>query len=266
LVLDWAGTTVDFGSRAPIVALLATFERFGVPISEAEAREPMGRAKRDHLASLLANPAIATRWREARGSASTEQDLDTIYAEFLALQAECVVAASPVIAGCPAAIAACRELGLRIGSSTGYPRDLLAGVIERAAGEGYSPDLALSADDVSPGRPAPWLVLENARRLGVYPPAAILKVDDTPAGVEAGRNAGAWSIGVVHSGNEVGLSPEALEALAPHERDQRFAAASRKLTAAGAHLLIDTIADLPTAIDRVNARLAEGRGPDTPVV
>ncbi|MGL4512359.1 MAG: phosphonoacetaldehyde hydrolase [Lacipirellulaceae bacterium] len=265
VVLDWAGTTVDFGSRAPIMALLAAFEQTGVPITEAEARAPMGRAKRDHLDELLTNPAIAARWREARGADPNERDLDAIYGEFLVLQAECVVAASPVIEGCPAAIDACRSRGLKIGSSTGYPRSLLDGVIARAATEGYSPDVALSADDVAPGRPAPWLILENARRLGVFPASAIANVDDTPAGIESGRNAGAWCVGVVRSGNEVGLSESALAALPSAERDAKLAVAAERLVAAGAHLLIDTIADLPDAIDRINGQLVAGRGPDEAV-
>ncbi len=261
LVLDWAGTTVDFGSRAPVAAMQAAFEQTGVPISEAEARRPMGKAKRDHLEAILSDPAVGARWREAKGQAWSEPDLDQIYEEFLGLQAETVAEFSGVIEGCVEVIAQCRRQGIKIGSTTGYTRPLLDKVAERAAREGYQPDVMLSADDISPGRPAPWLCFEAARRMGVYPLAAVVKVDDTPAGVAAGRNAAAWSIGVVASGNEVGLSPEALAALSPGERQQRFETARQTLQQAGAHLLIDTIAELPTAIEHINGLLKSGKLP-----
>lgn len=261
VVLDWAGTTVDFGSRAPIVAILAACEEAGTPVTEQEARRPMGRAKRDHLRDLLADPAVCQRWRDRTGAAPGEADVDALYTNFLRLQAECVRTHSAVIPGCPAAIAACRELGVKIGSSTGYTRELLEAVADRAADEGYRPDLMLGADDVSPGRPAPWLITENARRLGVFPLSAVVKVDDTPTGVTAGRNAGVWSVGVLRSSNEIGLTEAALGELPTEEQAKRSAVASERLTAAGAHFLIDTIAELPALIERINQRLAAGERP-----
>ncbi len=260
-VLDWAGTTVDFGSRAPIAAILAACEQAGVPVSEMEARAPMGRAKRDHLQALLTQPAVAARWRNKHGHEPTATDIDTLYHDFLTLQAECVVSHSGVIEGCVTAIEAARQLDLAIGSTTGYTKELLAPVAERARAEGYVPDVMLSADDVSPGRPAPWLCCEAARQLGVFPMAAVVKVDDTPAGVAAGRNAGAWSVGVVASGNEVGLSAAAFAALPTEQRETALVTARARLTEAGAHFLIDTIVELPAVVRRINEKLAAGVGP-----
>lgn len=260
-VLDWAGTTVDYGSRAPILAILSAFEQAGVPVSEAEARRPMGRAKWDHLHALLTDDRVAARWTETKKKAPTTQDVDAIYNDFLSLQAECLVGASGVIDGCVEAIEQTRQLGIKIGSSTGYSRDQLAAVSRRAKEEGYEPDLMLSADDISPGRPAPWLCVENARRLGATSLTAVVKVDDTPAGVIAGRNAGAWSVGVVHSGNEVGLSHEAFEGLDDVSRRSILHTAEESLKKAGAHFLIDTIAELPAVINRINERLASNDRP-----
>jgi phosphonoacetaldehyde hydrolase len=59
VILDWAGTMIDHGSRAPVIALLAVFADSGVPLSESEARVDMGRAKRDHIRAILAMPRIA---------------------------------------------------------------------------------------------------------------------------------------------------------------------------------------------------------------
>ncbi len=43
IILDWAGTTMDFGCMAPAVVFQQVFEKAGVPISMEEARIPMGR-------------------------------------------------------------------------------------------------------------------------------------------------------------------------------------------------------------------------------
>ncbi|GAF89062.1 unnamed protein product, partial [marine sediment metagenome] len=59
VVFDWAGTMIDFGCRAPVVALREVFAEAGVEISKAEARMDMGKAKRDHVRALLAMPRIA---------------------------------------------------------------------------------------------------------------------------------------------------------------------------------------------------------------
>ena len=72
VVFDWAGTMIDFGSRAPVVALCRAFAAEGVTIEEAEARADMGMAKRDHIRALLA----AGRADEAEAAAEVlPQDL-----------------------------------------------------------------------------------------------------------------------------------------------------------------------------------------------
>jgi beta-phosphoglucomutase-like phosphatase (HAD superfamily) len=38
VIFDWAGTMVDFGCRAPVIALLEAFGRHGVTLTEEEAR------------------------------------------------------------------------------------------------------------------------------------------------------------------------------------------------------------------------------------
>ena len=68
VVFDWAGTMVDFGCMAPVEALIEVFAGEGVPISDAEARRDMGKAKHDHLTAIMADPASprAGRPRKAR--------------------------------------------------------------------------------------------------------------------------------------------------------------------------------------------------------
>ena len=52
MVLDWAGTTVDFGCMAPVATFMQAFAETGVPITVAEARAPMGMPKWQHIQAI----------------------------------------------------------------------------------------------------------------------------------------------------------------------------------------------------------------------
>ncbi|RUL89186.1 phosphonoacetaldehyde hydrolase [Tautonia sociabilis] len=251
--LDWAGTTIDHGSRAPVEVFVEVFRRSGVEITAAEARGPMGMAKREHIAALLAMPRVAASWQAKTGRPPDESDLDRLYADFLPLQREVLARHCDVIAGVPEVIAECRRRGLKIGSSTGYTRELMEVVAPLAAEGGYQPDTILCADDAPRGRPAPWLNFRCAERLDVFPMSRVVVVDDTVPGIQAGRNAGAWTVAVTRTGNSLGLSAEELDRLSPEERATRIAAASIALRNAGAHAVIESVADLLPVLDRLEA-------------
>ena len=180
VLFDWAGTTVDYGSRSPVKVFLEIFHRMGIEITEAEARGPMGQAKREHIASVLAVPRVSVAWQNKFGSAPCIADVDKLYADFLPLQLSVLSQGSDVIPGIPQLVNELRNRGLKIGSSTGYTRALMDAVIPKAAEQGYSPDVVVCSDEVPAGRPMPLLNFRCCEALGIYPPASVLVVDDTP--------------------------------------------------------------------------------------
>ncbi|WP_448661302.1 phosphonoacetaldehyde hydrolase [Sphingomonas sp. CJ20] len=248
VILDWAGTMIDFGSRAPVVALCTLFERAGVPIGEDEARADMGVAKRDHIRALLAQPRIAAAWTERHGAAPTEADGDELFADTAPLMREAARDCATLIPGAADVAQWLRAGGVLLGSCTGYTREMMADILPRAAEQGYRPDCLVCAGDTPAGRPSPLMLWQNLVTLGVWPAAACVKVDDAAVGIAEGLAAGAWTVGVAASGNGVGLSLAALDALAPKDRADRIAASAQALRDAGAHVVIDTIADLPAAL------------------
>jgi len=249
VVFDWAGTMIDFGSRAPVVALRAVFAEAGVPVTEAEARVDMGRAKADHIRALLARPRVAAAWAGAHGrtpdEAAAAMLLDRIGPAMRAAARDHAV----LIPGAAEVVARLREAGVRIGSCTGYTRAMMADILPRAAEQGYAPDALVCAGETAAGRPSPLMLWKNLVDLGVWPAGACVKVDDAVVGIAEGLGAGVWTVGVAASGNGVGLSAEALAALDPADRAERVAAARAALKAAGAHVVIDTVADLPAALE-----------------
>lgn len=254
ILLDWAGTTVDYGSRAPAQVFLEIFRRRGVEITEAEARGPMGRSKREHIATVAALPRVSALWNQKYGHEPCDADVQAMYDDFLPLQKKVLARGSDVIPGVPAAIAACRELGLKIGSTTGYTRELMEVVAPLAAQQGYSPDVIVCSDDVSAGRPAPWMNFRAAEHLGAFPMSSVLVVDDTPVGIEAGRNAGAITVAVTLTGNSLGLTESEVAALSADDLKSRLAVIERQFRDVGADFVVGSVAEIPELIVQLPKR------------
>lgn len=261
IVLDWAGTTVDHGCMAPAIVFQKIFQQRGVEITAAQAREPMGRAKRDHIAAVAAMPLVASRWHEVFGRECSSTDVDAMYADFLPLQKEILGDHSEVIAGVAPVVDECRRSGLRIGSSTGYTQELMSVVVPAAAANGYSPDCVLCSEDAPIGRPAPFLLYEAAMRLKISRLWHVVKVDDTAVGIQAGRNAGCWTVGVTSTGNGVGLSAADWSLLGHSEQAARRESAGAVLQDAGCHFLVETVADLMPILREIDSRLVAGERP-----
>jgi phosphonoacetaldehyde hydrolase len=261
VIFDWAGTTVDFGSLAPVAAFTRLFAAQGIDLNLDEARGPMGTEKREHIRQLCALPRVAAAWRELRDTAPDEAAIDRLYQEFVPLQIAAIRDSAQLIPRCREVMTALRGRGIRIGANTGYSRDMLDVLAAAAAEQGYRPDSSICATEVPRGRPFPHMSLKNAIELEVATVHACVKVDDTVPGIEEGLNAGMWTVAVAISGNEVGLSPADWEALSPAEQQQRRHAAYTRLRASGAHYVIDSIADLLPYIEVIERRLARGEQP-----
>lgn len=253
VILDWAGTTVDFGCRAPVSVLQRIFAECGVELESTEARHGMGLFKADQIRRILELPRVSGAWVRMHGAEPGELEVHLLYKRFLPIQIECVVEYSDVIPGVPAAVGFLREKGMKIATTTGYTRGMLDPVIAKAASQGYRPDATVCPDEVSQGRPAPYMCWRALTALEIWPANAAVKIGDTPVDIEEGRNAGMWTIGVAATGNEVGLSANELNSLPEPERARRIEAARARLSAAGADVVIDSLAEIEAGFDRLTA-------------
>lgn len=260
-IFDWAGTVIDHGSLAPMGVFVKAFARFGVDITIPEARGPMGMAKRDHIRTLMHQPRIAAAWTAAQKTAPDEAAIDRVYEVFVPMNEEVVADYATMIEGAVDTVTALRARGLKIGSTTGYTRSIMARVLPLAAAQGYAPDNLVCAGDLPTGRPTPAMMYRSFLDLGIGPARGVVKVDDTPVGIAEGLNAGTWTVGVALTGNAFGLTPAETAALAPADFAARRAAAVAELARAGAHYVIDTVADLMPVIDAIEGRLARGERP-----
>ena len=168
---------------------------------------------------------------------------------------------SDLIPGVADAVERMRRRGLKIGSTTGYTRPMLEILLKKAATQGYEPDCSLVPDDVGGGRPLPWMCYEIAVRLKVFPLESFVKVGDTVADIEEGLNAGMWTVGVIRTGNMVGLTQAEFDALSLAEREKCLQTGRERLMDAGTHYVIDNVSDFDPVFDEIDARLQRGHRP-----
>lgn len=261
IIFDWAGTTVDFGSCAPILAFQRLFADQGVEIEVSEARAPMGLEKRDHIAALLNMPRIAQAWKTLHGQDANQADIDRLYQDFIPYQLDAIPQCADLVPGALETFKDLRTRNIKIGSNTGYASMMMPELIKKAAQQGYVPDCIVTATDVTRGRPYPDMLWKNLIQLGTSDIKSVVKVDDTVVGIHEGLNAGCWTVGLAVSGNEVGMSYEAWQNCTSEEQSQLKTKAYNTMQGSGAHYVIDTIADLPSILDQIEKRLTQGEKP-----
>lgn len=261
VILDWAGTVVDFGSFAPTQIFVEAFKEFGIEVSLEESRGPMGMGKWDHIRTLCNVPEIAERYREKFGRTPTDDDVTAIYERFMPLQIEKIAVHSGIIPGALESIQTLRDKGLKIGTCSGYPKIVMDKVVELAEKNGYSPDCVVATDEVPNGRPYPAQSLQNVISLGISDVAACVKVDDTWPGILEGRSAGMWTVALTCSGNALGLTYEEYKNLDKAQLDKERQRIQKIFEGSKPHYLIDTIAELPQVIEDINLRLSKGELP-----
>jgi phosphonoacetaldehyde hydrolase len=261
VILDWAGTAVDYGSFAPTVVFQRLFESQNVKITPEDARSGMGLMKKDHLRTILARPSVAAAWQAVHGAPASEADIDNLFNNFVPLQLAVLKDYAEPIPGVLDTLKTLRQQGLKIGSTTGYIRSMMDMLAPEAERRGYAPDCIVCPDEVPAGRPYPWMCYQNAMRLGVYPMQAMVKIGDSLSDIEEGLNAGMWTVGLSLTGNMLGLSEAEVATLPVDVLDSRRQAISDQMVQAGAHYVIDGLWDCPRIIEDIHAQLAVGERP-----
>ncbi len=251
VIFDWAGTMIDFGSLAPTIVFTELFAKEGIAVTNAEAREPMGVPKRDHIAAMLQMLSIAAAFESLFGHAATTDNSDRLYKIFTPLNEAVAAQYATRIPGAVETINYLRVNNIKIGSTTGYSRSVMEKILPLASAAGYSPDNLVCGDDLAEGGLGPVMMYRCFADLAVYPPETVIKIDDTIPGIAEGRAAGCITVAISLTGNYVGLSETNLAALPKAERNRLNDAATRKLRNAGADHVINSVAAVPALIDRL---------------
>ena len=255
IIMDWAGTAVDYGCFAPVAAFIESFNEIGTPVTAAETRAHMGLTKVEEIRALFNIERVKTTFEQKFGRPYNEEDVQARYAEFQRVLFASLEDYTDPIPGVVETIAQLRAQGIKVGSTTGYTRSMMEVVLPAAAAKGYVIDNCVTPDGLPGGRPAPYMIYKNMTELAVPSVDCILKYGDTIADIKEGVNAKVWTVGVVMGSNELGLTQEEVTAMPAAEQEVRKADVRRRMTEAGAHYVVDTIAELPAVIEDINNKL-----------
>ena len=262
IIFDWAGTTVDFGCFAPVNVFLEIFKDAGVEVTMEEARIPMGMLKRDHIKAMLQMPRIGQLWEEKHGKAFNESDIDELYKNFEPMLMSSLKDYTDPLPYVLDTVSVLRDMGLKIGSTTGYTDRMMELVVPFAGEKGYKPDFIITPDaTASIGRPYPYMLFKNLEALRITAPWKTVKVGDTIADIKEGTNAGVWSVGVIVGSSQMGLSYDDYQAMLEIDQQNASVKVRSEFMQAGADFVIETMKELPELIDHINQLLAEEKRP-----
>lgn len=255
VIFDWAGTTVDYGSFAPVQAFVEVFKQYGITPTIDEVRKPMGMLKRDHIQSMLRMERIHGLWLDRYKKEPAQEDIDQLYQLFetkLLGILDQFAAPKPYVLE---TVDKLRKMGIKIGSTTGYTDEMMAIVIPCAKMQGYEPDAWFSPNATgNVGRPYPFMIFRNLEVLQVNSVKNVIKVGDTISDIKEGKNAGVWSVGVVEGSSELALSQQEYETLSSTERETMNRKVKAAYKKAGADYVIRNLNDLMDLIEEIEKR------------
>lgn len=262
IVFDWAGTTIDFGCRAPLRVFLEIFNRKGLPITVEEASKPMGILKIDHIREILRYERVRDECLKKFNKLPDEdlvKELNSLFEpELFKILPEYAEPIPHVLD----TINKLRAKGLFIGSTTGYTKEMMDIVMPVAEKKGYKPDYMIASNQVKAGRPAPYMMFHNAMNFGVFPMSNIIKIGDSVADINEGKNAGAWSIGLLTGSSLLGYNQEEYNKLTLKQINEEKARVRQKYLEEGADYIIDNMSELPDVIEEINEKLSKNERPN----
>lgn len=266
VIFDWAGTTVDYGCMAPVRVFVEVFKKKGIDITIQEAREPMGMLKLEHIRAICSMDRVKELWKEKYHCYPGENDVLELYRDFENTLFSILKDYAEPVPGILDVVNFLRTNQVKIGSTSGYTREMMNIVAPVAKDKGYAPDHIVTADEVKQGRPHPYMCYKNAIALGIYPLWKMVKFGDTVSDIKEGLNAGMWSVAIVKGGSELGLTKSEVEQLDKQKFKKRVNAVRDKFAKAGAHFVIDSIEHAIDVLLVIDDLIEQGLQPDVEVI
>lgn len=261
IIFDWAGTTIDYGCFSPVGAFMDAFKTININLTMEEAREPMGMLKIGHTRAILKMNSVRERFFKLYNRYPNEDDVLDLYKKFeevLFSTLSSYVTLNPYVLD---TIKILKSMGIKIGTTTGYTKEMMDIVIPGAKKLGYNPEFNIASDELGYGRPYPYMIYENAKALNIYPQKALIKVGDTVVDMKEGVNAGVWTIGLVLGSSELGLTIDEVNQMKKSDLDHKINEVKTKLYNAGANYVIDDMSKLIDVINDINSKLENGINP-----
>lgn len=184
VVFDLAGTTVADSDDVTRCIRDTLRELAGLDLPLAEANLALGAAKDQSMAELLT--------RHGRPHTAADPFIQKLLADFEQRMIRFYLEDAGVteLSGASAVFRTLRDAGVMVSIDTGFSRRVTGAILQRMGWERAGlVDAWTSCDQVTVGRPAPYMIYQLMERLGVTDVARVVKVGDTPRDLRMGANA-----------------------------------------------------------------------------
>lgn len=253
VIFDWAGTTVDYGSLAPVVAFKAAFNTKNIFPTDDEIRQFMGMSKWDHIGEMLKLETIRQQWQDEYDQLPTEDDRSELYRIFEASLMAHLVKKTELKPYLLDTVKFLEDSNIKVATTTGYTPQMMDAVKEGAAAQGYRPEMVLTSADVdNNGRPAPDMINKILHDMAISDPQNAIKVGDTIVDIEEGQNANVKTVGIIEGSSLMGMNQDEYETLTQEQRLECCQVVREQFESANADFIINNLAELPEVVKSLN--------------
>jgi phosphonatase-like hydrolase len=204
VIFDLVGTTIQDTDQVP-KAFMSALSSQGIQITQDELAAVRGLSKREAIHRFV-------ELKYSVGELEVERRTREVYEVFCdCLAEEYASRGVGEILGVEETFVWLRQHGVRIAINTGLDRSITHLILTATGWEEEFIQVVVCGDDVSKGRPAPYMIFHAMEKAGVSSVQCVANVGDTIHDLQAGKNAGVrWNIGVL-SGAHTRLQLEAEE-------------------------------------------------------
>ncbi len=252
VILDWAGTLVDYGCMASEENYREIFAEFNINLTKKEIRNKMGIKKLDHIRYILESDRVSKLWFKNTGIEANEGDVRELNRRFESKIFEKVEKHSEPKEYVIRTLEILRESGIRIGSTTSYSSDVMEFLTKISKQKGLYVDYWANSEQVNgQGRPNPFMIFKNMEKMGIGSVQNVIKVGDTINDIKEGINAGVTTVAIVDGSSEMGLSLAEFESLDENEQNKARLEVRNKFKKAGADYIVNNFSSIPYLIAQI---------------
>ena len=254
---DIAGTICDLGVNAPKLAMMKAFSQYNIPITKYQASIHMELRKYEHINSILEIPSVKGTFEVRNGRSVDKSDREVLYNNFHGIQKTILQDYCELFPGVANTIHLLKVSGISFGLTSGYSRDLIDIVLQELRKQDVDISFTVGSDEVKNCRPHGAQIYRCLDEFGTYSHENI-NIGDTEYDVEAGLNAGCWSVIVTDTGNMI--QDESNDTKHEKSMGKEFVR-DMFINGTNAHYIIDNFNGILSVIDHINDRMSRGEDP-----
>lgn len=182
-VFDMMGTTVKDDGQVTS-AFKAALEQGEIPVVEEEIRERMGASKKEVIRFFVER-------HYGSGSSDLEKTVEHVHSDFNRSLSDYYAGAElQFIEGVEETLVRLRDRGIKVALTTGFDKVVTDTVLRSLGWPHGTISASICNDDVSQGRPAPFMIFRAMELTGVTKVSRVIVAGDSVQDLQAGINAG----------------------------------------------------------------------------